>query len=217
MLGRRSKMRWPAGREEPGRRLWGEPVIIVSRCNCTVDSGASDEIVPRGKFRLDQVKCAHSLRIAVANSEKEPRGGLRTSQPQLGELLCHHNRGDCGRECDVAAKSYLVIPDAVLPAACANTVKGRAGTVSSLERTAVQRQTHDDLVRRNSVAGVILHGSIGAEGSCLWPLLRGENVGLVACDLVPRSGVIVRHQVPEVKVAVHLLERQVGKVCRSGW
>jgi hypothetical protein len=122
-----------------------------------------------------------------------------------------------GRDCDVAVQSYLVVPDAVLPAACANTVEGRAGAISVLESTAVQRQTHDDLVRGHSMAGVILYGSIGAEGSCFWPLLRGENVGLVACDLVPRSCVVVRHQVPEVKVAVHLLERQVGEVCRSGW
>jgi hypothetical protein len=67
------------------------------------------------------------------------------------------------------------------------------------------------------MAGVILHSSIGAEGSCFWPLLRGENVGLVACNLVPRSGVIVRHQVPEVEVAVHLLERQVWEVSRTSW
>lgn len=39
----------------------------------------------------------------------------------------------------------------------------------------------------------------------------------MACDLVPGSGVIVRHQVPEVKVAVHFLERQVGEVGRSSW
>ena len=121
-----------------------------------------------------------------------------------------------GGRCDVAANSYLVIPDAVLPAACANAVEGRTRTIGVLERTAVQRHTHDDLVRGHSMADVILHSSIGAEGSCLWPLLRWENVGLVACNLVPRSGVIVGHQVPEVKVTVHLLERQVGEVCRSG-
>jgi hypothetical protein len=67
------------------------------------------------------------------------------------------------------------------------------------------------------MAGVILHSSIGAEGSCFWPLLRGKDVGLVACNLVPRSGVIVRHQVPKVKVTVHLLEWQVGEVGRSSW
>jgi hypothetical protein len=77
-----------------GEGLWGGKLVLV--CVWEGFVGEAWRYGGERRFRLDQVKSAHCVRSAFckANSEKEPHEGLRTSQPQLGELLLSSGIGD---------------------------------------------------------------------------------------------------------------------------
>ena len=58
---------------------------------------------------------------------------------------------------------------------------------------------------------------VDAEGRGLWALLGWVDVALVPGCLVPRTGKVVGHHVPEVEVLVHLPQLEPVAVGGSRW
>lgn len=63
---------------------------------------------------------------------------------------------------------------------------------------------------------VVGEGAGGGEGRAGGGAGCGVEVGLVAGERVPRAGVVVGHEVPEVEGGVHGLQVQVFVVLRAG-
>lgn len=109
----------------------------------------------------------------------------------------------------------------LLPAALADSLVRRAGPLRAHERPTVQRNTcrintnlqclggqrsrrlptDDELLRGDALRGVPLDGAIRRDGVGRPIVVQGR---LVAGGRVPRASVVVRHQVPEREVLVHL-------------
>lgn len=98
----------------------------------------------------------------------------------------------------------LVVPDAVFPASRADAVEWLSGSVGVGEGAAIQRQAHDDLFGADAVRGVVGDGLLGVIWGCEWVGRGVVQVGELACLGAPAAGVVVRHQVPEVEILVHV-------------
>lgn len=105
-------------------------------------------------------------------------------------------------------RERLVVPHSILPAALANAVIRLAESVGVGKGAAVERHAQDDFVCGDSAGAVQIECGLGVE----W---CGEGVGgvVVYVGLVTGEGgeaarVIVRHEIPEVQLLIHVFEVQ---------
>lgn len=111
---------------------------------------------------------------------------------------------------------HLVVPDALLPRALADARVRLADAVGGLEGAPVQRDAHDDLAGGHAAGDVGADGGFGGERGGYRVLAVGVQVRLVARSGVPRSGVVVGHQVEVIKKTGHFAKVELLVVGGAG-
>lgn len=109
----------------------------------------------------------------------------------------------------------LVVPHTVLPCACSNTIVGLSRAVGIGKRSSVQWHSQHDLVSSYPLRGVVVDCLVRVKWSARRVIGRRVEVGIVAGNCVPATRVVVGHEVPEIKVPVHLVQVFLAVVGRA--
>lgn len=128
-------------------------------------------------------------------------------------------RGTCllvkDLRCSGLGESF-VVPNTMLPAPSSIARVGGAGPVGAQEVTAVQRHSQNDLGRRDSSdLSVVIDGLDRRKRGGRGVAIGWEEVGLVAGNGVPASGVIVCHEIVKVEKRCHLSQLKLGVIVWS--
>ena len=88
-------------------------------------------------------------------------------------------------------RQILVVPDAGLPRALADTLEGLSDAGRVGEGAAVERHAEDDLVRGYALANIYVDDGVRVERRACWARVGLVEVGLVAGGFVPATGVVI--------------------------
>lgn len=113
-------------------------------------------------------------------------------------------------------RQRLEIKNPILPTPFPNPAKRPSQALRLAKRPPVQRHPKHDLVPRDTLPLVVPHRALAVERRRVRVLPAGEDIRLMPCLRVPRPGIVVRHQVPEIKIPVHATDIHLLVVLRAG-
>ena len=101
-------------------------------------------------------------------------------------------------------RQNLVVPDALLPASLTCALEMVSRPLGPRKRPPVHRHPQHDLLCSHTMPDIVLHRCLRAKRRRMQHILGRVQIRLVSRPLVPRAGIVVRHQVPEIQILVHL-------------
>lgn len=166
-----------------------------------VDGGADERISANLVRRsLPEHAATEATGLGIGNLLTDQVGGIVGDESASAGVVAVGGAGflvvlDSG----TGLGKLLVVPDTSLPATLANAREGLTGAVSADERTAVDGQTQDKLLSRDSTSKVSIDGVDEVEGSGSRVGGAGVEVGLMTAGGIPRASKIVGHEVDMVE------------------